>query len=77
MEFAMLDRKKLRRAPHPDNGTLQICLDADIREYSAFIAALAVRRRSADAMTDVVDNVQMEHLASGDTRFWFSGIEVV
>lgn len=77
LEFAKLEREALKRAPHPDSGTLQICLEADIREYSAFIAGLAVRRRSADAMVDVVDNVQMEHLASGDTRFWFSGIEVV
>lgn len=77
LEFAMLDRTALKRAPHPDSGTSQICLEADIRQYSAFIAALAVRRRSADAMTETVDGVQMEHLASGDTRFWFSGIEIV
>lgn len=77
LEFARLDRKALSRAPHPDSGDLQVCLAADIREYSAFIAALALRRRSADAMTKVVDGVQMEHTASGDTRFWFSGIEVV
>lgn len=76
LEFAGLTQDAFRREPHFDSGIPCTYLRADIQEYSAFIAALAVQCRLADIMTPLVDQVQLQYDSSGDTRFWMPGIAI-
>jgi len=74
--FAGLTWSKLHTGTHPDDGTACMWLEADIKEYSAFLAALAVQYRTAEELSFLVDRVQVEHDSSGDTRFWLPGLEI-
>lgn len=76
MAFARLDATTLKRGPHPDNGFDCFRLEADIQQYSAFLAALTVQYRSADEVAFLVDQVQIQHDVNGDTLFWLPGVDV-
>lgn len=77
LKFANLDWPSLKRGPHPDSGEDCLYLEADIREYSAFLVALTVQyRNEAEAIVGFADRVQLQHTESGDTRFWIPGIGV-
>lgn len=76
LEFAGLSWGAFKQEPHFDSGFLCTYLKADIQEYSAFIAALAVQCRLADIMAPLVDQVQLQHDGDGDTRFWMPGIAI-
>ena len=77
LEFAGLTRDAFQRGPHFDNGHLCTYLKADIQEYSAFIAALAVQCRLVDVMVPLVDRVQLQYDGNGDTRFWMPGFAIL
>lgn len=76
LDFAGLGRGAFRQAPHPDNGYTCTYLKADIQEYSAFLAALAIQCRAADVLAPLVDQVQLQYDSSGDTRFWLPGLAI-
>jgi len=76
LTFANLTWQAVQRGPHPDNGTGCIYLEADVREYSAFLVALAVQYRHADHLLVLADRVQLQHTEAGDTRFWVPGLSV-
>jgi len=76
LSFAGLTWSKLHTGSHPDSGAGCLWLEADIREYSAFLTALAVQFRSADELAFLTDRVQIEHDSNGDTRFWMPGLEI-
>lgn len=74
--FAGLDGTALKSGPHPDSGEECLRLVADVRQYSAFLVALAVQRRAADELSFLADQVQIEHDSNGDTRFWLPGLTI-
>jgi hypothetical protein len=76
LKFAKLDWMKVKRGGHPDSGEDCLYLEADVQQYSAFLAALAVQSRTADAIGFLVDQVQLQETDTGDTRFWFPGVVV-
>lgn len=76
LEFAGLAWSAFKQGPHFDSGYLCTYLKADVQEYSAFIAALAVQCRLADVMAPLVDQVQLQYDGEGDTRFWMPGIAI-
>lgn len=76
MGFAGLEASALKTGAHPDNGQDCLHLEADIQQYSAFLTALAVQYRTADRLTFLVDQVQLQYDGKGDTRFWLPGVEV-
>lgn len=77
MQFAGLEPEALKRGSHPDNGYDCLYLEADIQQYSAFLVALAVQYRTADRLTFLADQVQLQYQdRTGDTRFWLPGVEV-
>lgn len=76
LTFANLTPSDLKRDAHPDDGTSCLYLEADIQQYSAFLAALAVQYRSADDLLVLADRVRLQHTPSGDTRFWLPGVQV-
>jgi hypothetical protein len=77
LNFANLKRSDLKRGSHPDDGGDCLYLEADIREYSAFLVALTIQHRNnAAQVTQVADQVRLQHTDSGDTRFWLPGITV-
>lgn len=76
LTFANLGWSKMKRGSHPDNGTDCLYLEADVREYSAFLVALTIQYRHADDLVILADGVQLQHTESGDTRFWLPGVQV-
>jgi len=76
LTYANLTWQGIKRGPHPDNGTDCVYLEADVREYSAFLVALAVQYRHADDLLVLADRVQLQHTETGDTRFWIPGMSV-
>lgn len=77
LEYAGLDRSALRYAPHPDSGGDCLRLEADIQQYSAFLACLAVQHRTADDTATLTSHVQLHYQdGTGDTLFWFPGVRV-
>lgn len=76
LEFAGLGRMDLTYGSHPDSGKRCLFLRADVRQYSAFLVALAVQQRSAGSLAHLVDLVQIEHDSNGDTRFWLPSLSI-
>lgn len=76
LTFANLTLSNLKKDAHPDDGTECLYLEADIRQYSAFLVALAVQYRRADGLLPLADRVRLQHTQSGDTRFWMPGVHV-
>jgi hypothetical protein len=76
LTLANLDWTDLKRGSHPDDGADCLYLEADVREYSAFLVTLAVQYRHVDGLLPLADRVQLQHAESGDTRFWFPGLQV-
>jgi hypothetical protein len=77
LEYAGLDRSALMSAPHPDNGHMCLRLKADIQQYSAFVARLAVQHRAADDIAVLTDHVRLQYEdRSGDTLFWLPGVGI-
>jgi len=76
LAFAGLGEHTLKRGPHPDSGQDCLYLEADIQQYSAFLAALAVQYRTADRLAFLADQVQLQVNGKGDSRFWLPGVEV-
>lgn len=76
LTYANLTWQGIKRGPHPDNGADCVYLEADVREYSAFLVALAVQYRHADELLVLADRVQLQHAETGDTRFWVPGLSV-
>lgn len=76
MGFAGLDASALKTGAHPDTGRDCLYLEADIQQYSAFLTALAVQYRTADRLTFLVDQVQLQYDHRENTRFWLPGVEV-
>lgn len=74
--FANLESDSLKRGPDPDSGADCLYLEADIREYSAFLVALSVQYRHADDLLVLADRVQLQHTEAGDTRFWLPRVKV-
>lgn len=77
LEYAGLKQTAMKSGPHPDHGGDCLYLEATIQQYSAFLTALAVQHRTADAMSGVTEQVQLQTGSSGDTRFWLPGVSVV
>mgnify|MGYP001610562467 FL=1 len=76
MMFANLESESMKRGSHPDSGADCLYLEADIREYSAFLVALAVQYRHADDLLVLADRAQLQHTEAGDTRFWLPQVKV-
>jgi hypothetical protein len=66
----------LKRGSHPDTGAECLYLDIGVREYSAFLVALAVQYRHVDDLIGVADRVRLQHTKEGDTRFWLPGVVI-
>src|ERR1044072_8416910 len=76
LTYANLTWQGIKRGPHPDNGTDCVYLEADVREYSAFLVALAVQYRHADDLLVLADRGHPQHTERGDPRFWIPGMSV-
>lgn len=76
LALAELTWSNLNTGHHPDDGLDCLYLEADIREYSAFLVALAVQYRHVDNLLVLADQVRLQHTETGDTRFWLPGVRV-
>lgn len=80
--FARLDASALRRGAHPDTGDERLMLSATVNEYSIFLLGLAVQFRTihgawaGHALASLAEGVQLEMTSGGETRFWFSGVQL-
>lgn len=77
LTFANLEPQCMGLGSHPDTGKDCLRLEADVREYSAFLVAMAVQYRHADDLLVLADRVQLQHTETGDTRFWFPGVRIL
>ena len=57
LTLANLDWTDLKRGSHPDDGEDCLYLEADVREYSAFLVTLAVQYRHVDGLLPLADRV--------------------
>lgn len=76
MTFAGLPPETLQSGADPDTGFQCLYLEADIQQYSAFLAALAVQYQTATRLTFLFDQVKVQSDRRGNTRFWLPGVEV-
>lgn len=74
LEYAGLPQDALTVGSHPDSGQECLCLAADIRQYSAFLACLTLHHGEIRALTPLIGGVQSTHDEQGDMRLWFSGL---
>lgn len=76
LKFAGLKPEALRSGHHPDTGDECLCLEADIRQYSAFLAFLAAQICTIDRLGLITDRVRLHISSNGDTLFWLPDIEM-
>lgn len=76
LTLANVNWTDLKRGSHPDTGADCLYLEIGVREYSAFLVALAVQYQHVDDLLGLADRVRLQHTEAGDTRFWLPDVVI-